>query len=86
MKVQIKSEIHVEGNTFEEAMEEMQIPTLDEVREMLVAIRDRLNSYAWLQHMFFYEIKPGQVNTLRADGLEKVQILDEAHSPALFEQ
>jgi hypothetical protein len=74
------------GEETEEAMEELQIPTLDEVREMLVAIRDRLNSYAWLQHMFFYEIKPGQVNTLRADGLEKVQILDEAHSPALFEQ
>ena len=45
--------------------------------------KNKLNSFAWLQHMFFYEIKPGKVNTIRADGLEKVTVLDEAHSPDL---
>ena len=50
---------------------------------MLVDIKNKLNSFAWLQHMFFYEIKPGKVNTIRADGLEKVTVLDEAHSPDL---
>ena len=61
--------------------EEMEPLTLEEVRNMLVDIRNKLNSFAWLQHMFFYEIKPGKVNTIRADGLEKVTVLDEAHSP-----
>ena len=74
------------GEETDAAMEETQVPTLAEVREMLVAAREKLDSLAWLQHMFFYGIKPGQVNTLRADGLEKVQILDEAHSPVLFAQ
>jgi len=67
-----------------EAPEEIEPLTLEEVRNMLVDIRNKLNSFAWLQHMFFYEIKPGKVNTIRADGLEKVTVLDEAHSPDLI--
>ena len=69
------------------AMEEeaLEISTLSELREALVAVKAKLNSFAWLQRMFFYEIKPGQVCTLRDDGLNKVKVLDEAHSPAFFE-
>ena len=67
-----------------EASEELEPLTLEEVRNMLVDIKDTLNSFAWLQHMFFYEIKPGQVCTLRTDGLENVTVLDEAHSPDLI--
>ena len=66
-----------------EAPEEIEPLTLEAVRNMLVDIKNKLNSFAWLQHMFFYEIKPGKVNTIRADGLEKVTVLDEAHSPDL---
>ena len=66
-----------------EAPEEIEPLTLEAVRNMLVDIKNKLNSFAWLQHMFFYEIKPGKVNTIRADGLEEVTVLDEAHSPDL---
>ena len=67
-----------------EVPEEIEPLTLEEVRTMLVDIKNKLNSFAWLQHMFFYEIKPGKVNTIRADGLENVKVLDEAHSPDIF--
>jgi len=62
---------------------EYKVPTLAEIREMLVSFREDLNRFNWLLRMFLYEIKPGQVCTLRADGLEDVQVLDEAHSPDL---
>jgi len=68
-----------------EAPEALEPLTLDELREMLVDIKDKLNSLAWLQRMFLYEIKPGEVCTLRADGLDEVTVLDEAHSPNLAE-
>ena len=35
------------------------------------------NSYGW------WRVEAGKVNTIRADGLEKVTVLDEAHSPDL---
>ena len=59
--------------------------TLEELRDMLVDVRAKLDSYSWLQHLFLYEIKPGQVNTLRDTGLNDITVLDEDHSPALFE-
>ena len=70
-----------EAEAYEENLEPL---TLEEVRAMLVDVRDRLNSFKWLQRLFFYEIKPGKVCTLRPDGLEQVTILDEANSPDLF--
>jgi len=70
--------LNTEETEVPEAMEPL---TLEDVRNMLVDIKNKLNSFAWLQHMFFYEIKAGKVNTIRADGLEKVTVLDEAHSP-----
>ena len=70
----------------EEAEAQEQVPmTLEELRDMLVDVRAKLDSYSWLQHLFLYEIKPGQVNTLRDTGLNDVTVLDEDHSPALFE-
>ena len=67
-----------------EAPEALEPITLEQVRNMLVGIKDKLNSFAWLQHMLFYEIEPGKVNTVRADGLEAVKVLDEAHTSDLF--
>jgi hypothetical protein len=65
--------------------EEMEPLTLEELRAMLVDMKAKLDSYSWLQRLFLYEIKPGQVNTLRDTGLNDVTVLDEEHSPALFE-
>ena len=70
----------------EEAEAQEQVPmTLEELRDMLVDMKAKLDSYSWLQRLFLYEIKPGQVNTLRDTGLNDVTVLDEEHSPALFE-
>ena len=77
----LEAEQPAEDEATEEALEPL---TLEEVREMLVDIKAKLDSFSWLQHMFFYEIWPGKVCTLRADGLENVAILDEAHTPDLF--
>ena len=75
----------------DEAEEEAEVPeetmeslTLEEVRAMLVDIRDNVNSFSWLLRMFFYEIKPGKICVLRPDGLEQVMVLDEEHTPDLF--
>jgi hypothetical protein len=62
----------------------MESLTLEEVRAMLVDIRDNVNSFSWLLRMFFYEIKPGKICVLRPDGLEQVMVLDEEHTPDLF--
>ena len=51
---------------------------------MLAEIKNKLFSFAWLQRMFFYEIKPGKICVLRPDGLEQVMVLDEEHTPDLF--
>jgi hypothetical protein len=67
-----------------EAPEALEPFTLEDVRYMLVEIKNTLNSFSWLQHLLFYEIKPGQVCTIPTGGLEKVKVLDEAHSPDLF--
>ena len=67
-----------------EVPEEIEPITLEQVRSILVEIKNQLDSFSWLQHMFFYEIQPGEVNTIRADGLEKVTVLDEAHSPNIM--
>ena len=68
-----------------EADEQMEPLTLEDLRGLLVDMKAKLDSYSWLQHLFLYEIKPGQVNTLRDTGLNDVTVLDEEHSPALFE-
>ena len=76
----------LETEEAEEAEAQEQVPmTLEELRDMLVDVRAKLDSYSWLQHLFLYEIKPGQVNTLRDTGLNDITVLDEDHSPALFE-
>ena len=76
----------LETEETEEAEAQEQVPmTLEELRDMLVDVRAKLDSYSWLQHLFLYEIKPGQVNTLRDTGLNDITVLDEDHSPALFE-
>lgn len=51
--------------------------TLADMRDILTTVQQKLNDMSWLTHMFLYEIKPGEVCTLRPDGLEQVTVLDE---------
>ena len=74
----------LETEEAEQPEEELEPMTLEEIREMLVNVQKDLKRFAWLKNLFFYEIKPGEVCTLRPDGLEDVTVLDEAHSPDLF--
>ena len=67
-----------EGMPEEAPVEEANLEfTLEDMRNGLTAVQQKLNDMSWLTHMFLYEIKPGEVCTLRPDGLEKVTVLEE---------
>ena len=60
-----------------EQLEALPTLSLEEVRAILTGVQDAMKRWAWLTRMFLFEIKPGQICEIRADGLEKTTVLDE---------
>ncbi len=52
--------------------------------QMLEDMMGLFNNLGWIKNLIFYEIKPGQVNTIPPTGLENVTVLDEETCDRVF--
>ncbi len=52
--------------------------------QMLEDMKGLFENLGWIKNLIFYEIRPGQVNTILPTGLEKVTVLDEETCDRIF--